>query len=297
MKTYNEFIENLTKQFEEGLEKKGLKWFQDWDYCLDQINGKTLKEYQGVNALALSLNGFTDSRYFTFLQAQEKGYKVKKGSKGNTVIKFSYWDRLTKQPISFKEYQEKVNDPTQDVTMFTKFYTVFNAEQLEGIELEERAKPKNYDTSLIDEIGEKMNVEIVKGSPYQSPCYVPIEDKVYLPNIDMFKSQSGLLATALHELSHANASRVGRSQEGRRKGSTKEREAYAYEELIAEISATILCNYWSIEKKVDDNHIAYIQSWLSALKSDKKYFVSAFKEAEKSANYIINLIEGEKANA
>lgn len=44
---------------------------------------------------------------------------------------------------------------------------------------------------------------------------------------------------------------------------------------------------------VNDNHKAYINSWLESLKGDKKYFVNAFKEAEKASAYIIDLYEKE----
>lgn len=291
-KNYNELIENLNNQFIEGLNKKGLQWFKDWKATSLNRNGKSLKEYNGVNALSLSFNGFMDSRYYTFLQAQEKGYKVRKGSKASDVIKFSYWDKKAKKCISWAEYSERAMKGDEDVSFFIKVYSVFNAEQLEGIELEEQAQTPKYDTSLLDLIAKNMGVEIEHGSPYQYPCYVPAYDKVFLPSTNLFKSESGLLATGLHELSHATARRLGRNEEGRRNGSKQQKRDYAYEELIAETSATILCNYWDIENEVQDNHIAYIQSWLKSLENDKKYFIEAYKEAEKCANYIINLVEG-----
>lgn len=297
-KTYQEIIEDLNQQFIEGLNKEGLKWFRSWNLQKDQKNGKTQKEYNGVNHLLLSYNGFADSRYYTFLQAKELGYRVKKGSKGQEIIKFAFWDKKNKCYLDSTQYTLAKNGlhPTlqpKEVTMFLKYYTVFNAEQLEGIELEDRAKnTKQLTIKLLQTIADKMQVKLVTGTHYESPCYVPIEDTIYIPSLAMFNTQTGLYADGLHELSHATAKRVGRTQEGRRKGNQKQRELYAYEELIAETSATILCNYFGVEHGASENHIAYIQSWLSALKNDKNYFISAFKEAETSAKYIINLVEG-----
>ena len=42
------------------------------------------------------------------------------------------------------------------------------------------------------------------------------------------------------------------------------------------------------------NSAAYIQSWLNALKNDKKLIVSASGKAEKAAKYILGINEDEK---
>ena len=40
-----------------------------------------------------------------------------------------------------------------------------------------------------------------------------------------------------------------------------------------------------------DNHASYIQSWLKALKDDKKFIFRAAKEAEKASQYLLGLSE------
>ena len=292
MKTnYNEFIENINAQLTEGLKNKGLKWFKDWKVNCECINGATNTHYHGVNLMNLSLNGFNDSRYFTFKQANEKGYKVKKGAKSQTIIKFAYWDNQEKKYLTQVEYNAlKVQDElngTKRATMFMKTYNIFNAEQLDNIELEPQVKT-TLNFEFIVNLCDVMNLKIVTGSHYSAPCYVPAEDTIYMPSLSMFESQSGLYATALHEISHATSypTRLNRAI-----GFDKNDKAYAFEELIAEMSATILCNYFDIENEVTDNHQSYINSWFSHLKDDNKYFVNAFKKAEEVAKYIIDLIE------
>ena len=41
-------------------------------------------------------------------------------------------------------------------------------------------------------------------------------------------------------------------------------------------------------KKSFRNNAAYIQNWLSVLKNDVKFIVSASSKAEKAVNYILN---------
>jgi antirestriction protein ArdC len=67
-------------------------------------------------------------------------------------------------------------------------------------------------------------------------------------------------------------------------------ESYAKEELIAELGSVFLNNHYGIEtSNTFDNSTAYIQSWLKALKDDKKLIVTASTQAEKAANYVLEV--------
>ena len=288
MSYYKTYVENINKQILEGLKKDGLQWFSEWKPQLECVNGATNTHYHGSNHLQLSFNGFADSRYFTYRQAQEKGYQVRKGSKGSPVVKFSYYDKQTKENLSYADYTALALSEPQRAGMYIKSYIVFNAEQLDGIELEERAVD-NHDYSLINNIANAIGVDVIIGSGYKYPCYSHINDTVYMPNGNLFKSEKGLLATALHELSHATG---GKTRLDREFGVGKHTKEYAFEELVAEMSATILCNYYGIENSVDENHIAYIKSWFKELKDDYMFFVKAFKKAEEAVEYIIAKTEG-----
>ena len=66
-------------------------------------------------------------------------------------------------------------------------------------------------------------------------------------------------------------------------------EEYSKEELVAEIGSANLLNIIGIEtRKTFRNNAAYIQNWLSVLKNDVKFIVSAAGKAEKAVNYILN---------
>ena len=65
---------------------------------------------------------------------------------------------------------------------------------------------------------------------------------------------------------------------------------YSKEELIAELGSANLMNIIGIEtRKSFRNSSAYIQNWLSVLKNDVKFIVSASSKAEKAVNYILNI--------
>jgi hypothetical protein len=66
-------------------------------------------------------------------------------------------------------------------------------------------------------------------------------------------------------------------------------ELYSKEELVAEMGAAILVNHCGMESKQSfNNSAAYLQSWISALKHDKKLAVSAASKAAKAADYILS---------
>jgi len=64
---------------------------------------------------------------------------------------------------------------------------------------------------------------------------------------------------------------------------------YGREELVAEIGASFLCAHTGIINKTIDNSASYIQSWLRALKDDKKLAVSASQRAQRAVDYILGV--------
>ena len=66
---------------------------------------------------------------------------------------------------------------------------------------------------------------------------------------------------------------------------------YSKEELTAEMTACYLNTTCNLEVKTEQNSVAYLQSWISRLKNDSKFIISAASKAQKAANYILNKAE------
>ena len=110
--------------------------------------------YKGINNLFLTVsayvNGFKDSRWATFKQIEAAGYKLKKGSKGTHIEYWQYTiDAMEVNPKTGKKEpiyeidettgkKRKIQLPLK--MPIVKNYVVFNAEQIEGIELETSPK-------------------------------------------------------------------------------------------------------------------------------------------------------------
>jgi antirestriction protein ArdC len=84
---------------------------------------------------------------------------------------------------------------------------------------------------------------------------------------DATSAAEAYYSTKLHELTHWTGieSRCNR-QFGKRFGD----DAYAVEELVAELGATFLCADLGITAAPRADHAPYLDSWLRVLKADKK---------------------------
>jgi antirestriction protein ArdC len=112
--------------------------------------------------------------------------------------------------------------------------------------------------------------------------YSPSEDLIQLPPEAWFDEPDSYYAIALHELVHwtGHPLRLDRVL-GRRHGI----EAYAYEELVAEMGAAFLCARVGIPARLE--HASYIDSWLDALRRDKRLIFTAAGAAQKAADYVL----------
>ena len=123
-----------------------------------------------------------------------------------------------------------------------------------------------------------------------SAYYSPSRDLIHLPLFEQFKNANEYYSTAFHESVHSTMkeSRCNRAEEREGKLVAFGSNEYSKEELVAEIGSANLMNIIGIEsQKSFRNNAAYIQNWLSVLKNDVKFIVSASSKAEKAVKYIL----------
>jgi antirestriction protein ArdC len=73
-------------------------------------------------------------------------------------------------------------------------------------------------------------------------------------------------------------------------GSSYYSEAYAYEELVAEATATILLRHFNIASDNIEVHAAYFHSWYNDLENQEEAVAYAKQEAQRAAQYILGSI-------
>lgn len=269
------------------LEQGDIPWDRPWTgagrWAIKRATGEP---YSILNQMLLGNPG----EYLSFNECKKLGGKIKKGAKAKIVV---FWKMLDK-PMEDKSGRPVVGDDGK-VKMrtipFLKYYNVFHIDDCEGLE------PKHYEDKLrafdpIDKAEEVIagyvqrsgiGLEHVKqGRAYYSPDM----DKVVLPLKEQFTSEAGYYGTAFHELTHSTGhkSRLDRIVAG---SFSFGDETYSKEELVAEIGSASLMNILGIETDASiRNNAAYIQSWIKALRNDKKLIVSAASKAGKAVELV-----------
>lgn len=294
-------VDMVMKNLENGT---GL-WIQGWKPSGIPKSASTGKPYRGVNNIFLTLvsmsQGYSDNRWATFRQMEEKGWRFKTDEEGKSVGKgkgvsvefFEFRDRETKKPfdrsvLDGMTADEKEEYMQKNIYPLRKYYTVFNGDLIDGIP--EREK-REFDPNEIVERAENIlrywdenESKIIYGG--SQAYYRPSTDEIHLPEKSDFYSMQEFYSTALHEVGHSTGheKRLNRDLEG--KFGTPQ---YALEELRAEIASMFLEQ--DLEISVEENHIrnnsAYIQSWHEAIKENPNALFTAIADADKISKFVM----------
>lgn len=292
MKNKKTTYDIITDNFIKALEAGTCPWKMPWSkMALTPLNAHSKKAYSGINFLSLA-SAFYASPYFaTFKQLQELGGQVKKGEKASPVCYFSF---IEKDIRTGKKATKETPKELIEKIPFLRYSNVFNFTQCDGVSQALPAKYSKLDFKPIE------RAETVLNSWYEKPaikhgmqqaCYMPADDMVMMPVKSSFNSESEYYAAIFHELAHSTAheSRLNRPLESH----MMDRESYAKEELIAELTSSFIMAHCRIDNDTFDNSASYLQSWLKALKNDPKMIVQACSKASKAFEMIVGCKLGE----
>ena len=281
----------VTNKIIADLERGNLTGLQPWQagHAAGEVSRplrSTGERYQGVNVLMLWAaameNGYVAPIWMTFNQAKQLCANVRKGEHGSLVV---FADRMT------KTVQDEKGEDVEKHIPFMKGYTVFNVEQIENLPAHyyARTEPKHATALERIEAVEKFVAStgaVIKHGGNRA-FYRMADDIVQMPELQAFKNTESYYATAAHEITHwtRHPSRLDRSFDQKRFGDS----GYAMEELVAEIGSAFLCADLEIIPEPREDHAAYIESWLKALKNDKRAVFTASSHAQRATDYLQSL--------
>jgi len=241
--------------------------------------------YNGVNVLLLwdaaLTKGYQNPTWMTFKQAEEYDARVRKGERASWIV---YANKVTKV-----EVDATTGADIEKQIPFLRGYSVFNVEQIDGLPEKFLLKPEvstNAPTinrlENIDHFLGNTGVIIQHGG--DKAYYSEGRDYVQMPFIEAFKDGESYYATLLHESTHwtKHKDRLNRDF-GRVVWGD---EGYAKEELVAEIGSAFLCADLGITPEIREDHAAYIESWLKALKNDRKLIFTSAAHATRAVDFL-----------
>jgi antirestriction protein ArdC len=269
------------------LERGRLTWQQPWEASHQagpvsrplRVEGQP---YRGVNVIMLWSaaieKGYACPIWMTYKQAAELDGQVRKGERGSLVV---YASSFT------KTVADDQGDAVEQEIPFMKGYTVFNAEQIDGLpgHYYAASPPARHDVARLDAVDQffaATGATIRHGGG--QALYSPAQDLVQMPEMGAFRDQESYYATLAHEMTHwtRHPSRLDRDFGRKRFGDA----GYAMEELVAEIGAAFLCADLGITPETREDHAAYIGSWLKVLRQDKRAIFTAASHAERAADHL-----------
>lgn len=256
--------------------------------------------YRGINQLMLSSSEFADPRWMTMNQANQEGYRVRKGSRAQHIV---FWQFTEKQDVLDENGQPKLDEEGKKIRHTVeldrprvKVFSVFNVSQLQNEKGEpypawEAKEPEWNPDEKAETIMENSGVPVFHDQADRA-YYSPADDEIHMTPRENFPSAGNYYSTALHELGHATGheNRLNREVGKHPFGS----EGYAKEELRAEIGSWMLSQELGLPHD-PGNHLAYVDSWIQTLEKNPREIVSACRDAEKIRDYVMELEKGKEA--
>lgn len=273
--------DKIINLLERGTVKTGARWTGSKGTGLP-VNARSGEQYHGINVLVLwaemADKSYASSQWLTFKQAADMGANVRKGEKSVMCV---YYRTVGK-------CDDSQADDEQETYFMAKPFWLFNVAQIDGLPADlvttTNAEPEKLFNPHQEAEQLLANSKASINYGFDSAYYSPSADKICLPTRERFTSESNFYATALHELTHwtGNETRLNRNF-GKRFGD----DAYAFEELVAELGSAFTVGQLGMIDATIEAHADYVQSWIKVLKDDKKAIFTAASQAAKASDFIL----------
>lgn len=245
------------------------KWIRPWN-LIQHRNLFTGTVYSGMNTFLLMMTPYVCPHWGTFNQWSQAGYKIKKGASAEVI--FSRSTAVEELDDGTKVYKNLVSRP----------WYVYNGEQIEGYTWS-MEPPITVDAEIEAALMAKQPRVLTIDNT--QAYYSPSNDFINMPRVEVFKSAEMYYGTLAHELIHwsGHESRLNRDS---MVNVSKEKENRPYEELVAEIGASILGTELGFTSETQSNTLTYITGWMTLLKEQKDALKRAASEAIQAVQYL-----------
>jgi antirestriction protein ArdC len=291
MPSQNDIRQAVTDQIVAALKSGSIPpWRRPW-----AVGGKnagahsnvvTRRSYRGLNPILLDLasekHGFSSRWWATYNQWRKLGGRVMARPShvppGKFGTQICFWSPVTKKVQNDEGIEE------DDRFYVLRLYTVFNVDQVEGLDHLRADKAETTDPIAIDYEPADHAIEATGATIRYGGArafYSPATDSITVPPRGTFETVNEFYATCFHELCHWSERRLGWKRD--------ETDSYAKYELVAEIGSCYVCRELRVPTSGDlTNHVAYVNNWLQAMRNDPRFIFVASGLASRAADYILS---------
>jgi len=275
---YRKVTDRVVAEIEAGAAEWQMPWHRLATSAPRSVDGRP---YRGFNSLLLALegedHGYASGVWGTYRAWQKHGAQVRKGERGEHVL---LW-----KPIEKRATDEATGEERTERHLLARTYVVFAAEQVDGYELPE---PVKRDTPERLEAAENFFADFPATEGGDRAYYDRVRDEIHLPTFGQFKDAASYYATRAHETTHwtGHETRLDRTF-GQRFGD----EAYAAEELVAELGSAMWCAEAGISPTPRPDHAQCLAHWLTILRADAKALLTVTSKAQAALDFL----KGEKS--
>lgn len=284
---YTQVTNTIIAAIEAGAGDWQMPWHRSGEGLNRPVNIDTNNAYRGINVVSLWAaaqgRGFSTGTWGTYRQWQNNGAQVRKGEKASLVVFYKEFD-----------VEETTDDgeTEQGKRLMARASWVFNADQVDGYAAPSLPEPTDPVQALDKAERFIAGTGAIVHHGGSRAFYRPSDDIIQMPERERFlgsetsSATESYYATLLHELTHwTGHDRRCDRQFGKRFGD----DAYAMEELVAELGAAFLCADLGVTLTPRPDHAAYIDNWLKVLKADKKAIFTAASQAAKATDFLTGL--------
>lgn len=288
----HQLFETVTNQIVADIEAGAGQWQMPWHRLADAGTPHSVdgRPYRGINALWLPLvstvRDWPLGLWATYRAWQRHGCQVRRGEKGTTVV---LWKEIPRRGTPADQASDPDRERDDRPRWFARGYAVFAAEQVDGASeiLAQRAACAITGRDTPERIAAaegyfaRLGAPIVEGG--SRAYYSPVTDTIHVPTLAQFDDAPHFYGTVAHESVHwtGHPGRLARDH-GQRFGD----DAYAAEELVAELGAAMWCAQAGLSAATRRDHASYLAGWLRVLRANPRHLVTVASQAQAAIDWM-----------
>lgn len=293
---YEAITNQIITAIESGTGDVQMPWHRAGGSIERPVNVTSKRPYRGVNTVALWASAhcqdFSNGLWGTYRQWQEKGAQVRKAEKSSVIIFY--------RDLEPNDQDNASNDDRGSRSFVARASRVFNVAQVDGYTLPEietsidRIDPCEAAEMLIASTNARISIGGDRAFYNSSNDQITMPDRSRFVGTKSSTPTEAWYSTLLHELTHWSGAenRMARTF-GERFGD----DAYAMEEMVAELGAAFLCGDLGITSEPRKDHADYIGHWLRILKADRKAIFTAASAANKASEFLMAFSQTQQREA